>query len=86
MVLAADNKYTKAMCIRRWAKQGVALLTPVLKWVKGCYAQAYHGFIKEPGNAERLRRRGASVEPLLRRWPFITSFFWWQITDNVKVQ
>jgi len=62
--LAADNKYTKATRIRRWAKQGVALLTPALKWVKGRYAQAYHRFIKEPDNVERLRRRGTSVEPL----------------------
>jgi len=62
--LAADNKYTKAMRIRCWAKQGVALLTPALKWVKGRYAQAYHRFIKEPDNDERLRRRGTSVEPL----------------------
>ena len=62
--LAADNKYTKAMRIRRWAKQGVALLTPAFKWVKGRYAQAYHRFIKEPDNEERLRRRGTSVEPL----------------------
>jgi hypothetical protein len=62
--LAADNKYTKAMRIRRWAKQGVALLTPALNWVKGCYAQAYHHFIKEPDNVKRLRRRRTSVEPL----------------------
>jgi hypothetical protein len=62
--LAADNKYTKAMRIRRWAGKGVALLTPACKWVKGRYAQAYHLFIKEAANAERLRRRGASVEPL----------------------
>jgi hypothetical protein len=62
--LTADNKYTKAMRIRHWAKQGVALLTPALKWVKGCYAQAYHRFIKEADNVERLRRRRTSVEPL----------------------
>ncbi len=62
--LAADNKYTKAMRIRRWAKQGVALLTPAFKWVKGRYAQAYHRFIKEQDNVEHLRRRGTSVEPL----------------------
>ncbi len=62
--LAADNKYTKAMRIRRWAKQGVALLTPAFRWVKGRYAQAYHRFIKEPDNVQHLRRRGTSVEPL----------------------
>lgn len=26
--LAADNAYTKAMCIRAWQKRGVLLLTP----------------------------------------------------------
>lgn len=62
--VAADDKYTKAMRIRRWARQGVTLLTPALKWVQGGYAQAYHRFIKEPDNAQRLRRRRTSVEPL----------------------
>lgn len=62
--VAADNRYTKAMRIRRWAKQGVALLTPAFKWVKGRYAQAYHRFIQQPHNAERLRCRRTSVEPL----------------------
>lgn len=62
--LAADNKYTKAMRIRHWAMQGAVLLTPALKWVNGRYAQAYHRFIKEPDNAERLRCRRTSVEPL----------------------
>lgn len=64
LTLAADNKYTKAMRIRRWARHGIVLLTPALKWVKGCYAQAYHQFIKEPDPAERLRRRRTSIEPL----------------------
>lgn len=62
--LAADNKYTKALRIRHWAKHGVALLTPALTWVKGRYAQAYHRFIKEPDNVLCLRRRRTSVEPL----------------------
>lgn len=62
--LAADNNYTKALRIRHWAKQGVVLLTPASNWVKGRYALAYHRFIKEPDNAQRLRRRRTSVEPL----------------------
>jgi hypothetical protein len=33
--LAADNSYTKATRIRQWAQQGVALLTPAYRWVKG---------------------------------------------------
>lgn len=62
--VTADNKYTKAMRIRHWAKNGVALLTPALKWVKGRYAQAYHRFLAQPANAQRLRRRRTSIEPL----------------------
>jgi hypothetical protein len=61
--LAADDKYTKATRIRQWATQGVALLTPALRWVKGCHAQAYHRFIKEPDNAKHLSGRRTSVEP-----------------------
>ena len=64
VTLAADDKYTKATRIRRWAKHGVALITPACKWVKGRFAQAYHRFIKEPVNVERLRHRRTSVEPL----------------------
>jgi hypothetical protein len=62
--LAADNSYTKAMRIRRWAQKGIALLTPAHKWVKGRYATAYHQFIREPNMAEHLRKRRTSVEPL----------------------
>jgi len=62
--LAADNAYTKAMRIRRWAKRGIALLTPALKWVKGRFAQAYHRFIKLPDIVVHLKKRRTSVEPL----------------------
>jgi hypothetical protein len=62
--LAADNKYTKALRVRHWARHEVALLTPALKWVKGRYAQAYHRFLQEPDNREHLRHRRTSVEPL----------------------
>ena len=64
LTLCADNSYAKAMRIRRWAKQGVALLTPAYKWVKGRYAAAYHRFIQEPNNAKCLQKRGTTVEPL----------------------
>jgi hypothetical protein len=64
VTLAADNGYTKAMRIRNWAQQGVILLTPATKWVKGRFAQAYHRFIKETDNRQRLHRRRTSVEPL----------------------
>lgn len=62
--LTADDGYSKAMRIRNWAKQGVVLLTPALRWSKGRFAQAYHRFLKEAPNQERLRRRKTSVEPL----------------------
>ena len=62
--LAADNAYTQAMRIRRWAKRGVALLTPALKWSKGRFAQAYHRFVKLPDIVVHLKKRRTSVEPL----------------------
>lgn len=62
--LAADNAYTQAMRIRRWAKRGVALLTPALKWTQGRFAQAYHRFIKLPDVVVHLKKRRTSVEPL----------------------
>ena len=52
------------MRIRSWAKRGVALLTPALKWTKGRFAQAYHRFIKQPDVREHLSKRRTSVEPL----------------------
>ena len=61
--LAADNSYTKATRIRQWAQQGVALLTPAYRWVKGRYAMAYHRFIREPENIRRLQKRRTSIEP-----------------------
>jgi hypothetical protein len=64
ITLAADNSYAKATRIRHWAQQGVILLTPATKWVKGRFAQAYHRFIKEKDNRHRLKRRRTSVEPL----------------------
>lgn len=64
ITVAADNGYVKAMRIRNWAKQGVILLTPATNWIKGRYAQAYHRFIKEDDNRQRLARRRTSVEPL----------------------
>ena len=62
--LTADNSYVQATRIREWAKQGVALLTPAVKWIKGRYAEAYHRFIAEPENFERLVQRRTAIEPL----------------------
>ena len=62
--LAADNSYAQAMRIRRWAQAGVVLLSPAYKWRKGRFAQAYHRYRKLEVNAERLRHRRTTIEPL----------------------
>ena len=40
--LTADDRYTKALRIRNWIKQGTLLITLALRWAKDRYAQAYH--------------------------------------------
>jgi len=62
--LTADDRYTKAMRIRHWIRQGSLLLTPALRWVKGRYAQAYHQLLIAPDIQERFKKRKTSVEPL----------------------
>lgn len=62
--LAADDAYTKATRLRRWAQRGVTLLTPALTWLNGRFAQAYHRFLKLPDIAVHLRKRRTSIEPL----------------------
>ena len=62
--LTADDAYTQARRLRRWAQAGVVLLTPALRWVKGRYATAYHRFIGEPQQAELLRSRRTAIEPV----------------------
>jgi hypothetical protein len=44
VILAADNGYTQAMRIRRWANAYLVLLSPASKWRKGRYAQAYQRY------------------------------------------
>lgn len=62
--LSGDNSYAQATRIRRWAKKGVALLSPAFKWKNSRYARAYHRFIKQPAQAEILSRRRSTIEPL----------------------
>jgi hypothetical protein len=62
--LAADNSDAKASRIRRWAKQGVVLLTPASQWRKDRFAQAYQRYRRQPANAQRLRQRRTPIEPL----------------------
>ena len=54
--LTADDRYTKAMRIRNWIKQGTLLITPALRWVNGRYAQAYHQLLAEPDVQERFKK------------------------------
>lgn len=63
-IITTDNSYAKARRIRQWAKQGVVLLSPAVKWVKGRYATAYHRYIQQPENAELLQRRRTAIEPV----------------------
>lgn len=62
--LTADDRYTKALRIRNWVKQGTFLITPALRWVNGRYAKAYHQFLAQPDIKERFKKRKTSVEPL----------------------
>lgn len=62
--VTADNSYTLAMRIRRWAKHGVILITPAFKWVQGHFAQAYHHFLTEPDIVQHKLDRRTTVEPL----------------------
>ena len=60
-----DDAYTQASRIRRWAKQGVILVAPALRWRVGGYAKAYRRFIKhEPDIATILRQRRTTIEPV----------------------
>lgn len=60
-----DDAYTKAMRIRQWAKQGVILVTPALRWRSGRYAQAYRKFVKKQADiAFILRKRKTAIEPI----------------------
>ena len=62
--LTADDAYTQASRIRRWANSKVALITPALRWTEGQFAQAYHRFIDQPEQRLCLSKRRCSVEPL----------------------
>ena len=62
--VTADNAYTKAMRIRKWAKAGRVLITPAIKWVKGRYAKNYHRFLQREENQELSRLRRTAIEPI----------------------
>ena len=60
----ADDAYTKAMRIRNWAKAGVVLICPALKWRKGRYAENYHHFLQYQENKDLIRSRRTAIEPI----------------------
>ncbi len=62
--VVGDNGFCKATRIRRWAKQGVLLVTPASSWRQGRYARAYHRFLKQPEVAGWLKARRSAIEPL----------------------
>ncbi len=62
--VVADNAYTKAMRIRQWAKAGIVLLTPAIKWVNGRYAKNYHRFLQQTENQNLSRLRRTAIEPI----------------------
>lgn len=63
--VCGDDAYTKAMRIRDWAKQGVILVTPALRWRRGKYAKAYRQFIKTQADIVRiLKKRKTAIEPI----------------------
>jgi hypothetical protein len=63
--LCGDDAYTKAMRIRQWAKDGVILVTPALRWRNGKYAKAYRQFVKTQADMVRiLKKRRTAIEPI----------------------
>jgi hypothetical protein len=63
--LCGDDAYTKALRIRNWAKQGIILVTPALRWRTGKYAKAYHQFIRtQTDMVQILKKRKTAIEPI----------------------
>ena len=63
--VCGDDAYTKAMRIRNWAKHGVILVTPALRWRNGKYAKSYRQFIKTQADiAQVLKKRKTAIEPI----------------------
>ena len=62
--LTANDAYTQASRIRRWAKSQVALITPALRWTKDRLAEAYHRFIDQSEQRFCLSKRRSSVKLL----------------------
>jgi hypothetical protein len=62
--IVGDNGYFQAMRVRRWAAEGVLLLSPATAWKNGKYAQAYHRFLKQAPYNTWLKCRKTAIEPV----------------------
>ncbi len=62
--IVGDNAYFKAMRVRQWAAQGVALISPATTWKNGKYAQAYYRFLKHEPIRSWLKSRKTAIEPV----------------------
>ena len=62
--IVGDNGYFQAMRVRRWATEGVLLLSPAAVWKNGRYAQAYHCFLKQEPYCTWLKSRKTTIEPI----------------------
>lgn len=62
--LVGDNGYFQAMRVRRWATEGVLLLSPAAAWKNGKYALAYHRFLKQEPYYTWLKCRKTAIEPV----------------------
>jgi hypothetical protein len=62
--VVGDNAYFNAMRLRRWAEQGVILVSPAAKWKNGKVAQSYHRFLEQKPVDRWLKCRKTAIEPV----------------------
>lgn len=62
--VVGDNAYSKAMRVRKWAVEGVLLLTPAATWQNGRYAVAYHRLLAKAPFRDWLKCRKTAIEPV----------------------
>lgn len=59
-----DNSYGHLRRVRRWARQGIALVTPAFKVSDATPAGvAYKAFLQQPDNQALLKARKTAIEP-----------------------
>jgi hypothetical protein len=62
--LVTDDGYTSFRRIKRFAKRGIALLTPALRAKVSPSSQNYHHFIAQEENQAWLKKRKTAIEPI----------------------